>query len=82
MTIDEMEFVDAVISIPKNTISITIDAKTYEDGVIHNVGAEFDASDIREMINLFEKTEAGEYPKYVFTEKGKQILTDIVEVPV
>ena len=80
MTIDEMEFVDAVISIPKNAISITLDVKTYENGVIQNVGAEFDASDIREMINLFEKTEVGEYPKYVFTEKGKQLLQVLDEV--
>ena len=71
---DNMKFVDTVISIPKNTVSITLQAKVYENGELKDIIAEFDLEDIREMIDLFEQTIAGTYPKYVLTDIGKQMV--------
>ena len=73
----DMEFVDAVFSIPKNAVKITIDVQTYEDGVLQNVCGEFLPADIREAVNLFEATVAGDYPKYVLTDEGRRLIGEL-----
>ena len=71
ISIEDIEFEDAVIPIPKNAVSIKLEVKTYEDGEIHTVCADLEMSDIREMFRTFEETVAGDYPLYTATEQGK-----------
>ena len=73
MSIDDIEFVDAVFSIPKNAVRVEFSIETYEQGEMHTVKGVFDPADIRDAINLFDEIVAGEYPKYVATEKGRAI---------
>ena len=74
MSIDDIEFVDAVLSIPKNAVKIEFNIETYEQGEMHTVKGTYDPTDIRDAINLFDQTVAGEYPLYVATEKGLEFL--------
>lgn len=67
--LDDIKFVDAVIPIPESTVSIEMEVKVYEDGEIHELKASYNLADIREAIDLFEKTWQGEYPKFVLTER-------------
>lgn len=74
MTIDDIEFVDAVISIPKNAVKLTIEVVTYEDGELHTAEGKYGLEGIREAINLFQKTIDGDYPVYGLTDKAKELL--------
>lgn len=74
--IDEIEFVDAVLSIPKNAVEIHMDVKVYEDGKLQQLGADFDMQDIRDSIDRFEKTIDGEYSTYRITEDGMKWLEE------
>jgi hypothetical protein len=74
MTIDDIEFVDAVISIPENAVKLTIEAVTYEDGELHTVEGKYGPVEIRDAINLFQDTIDGDYPVYSLTEKAKEQL--------
>ena len=74
MTIDDIEFVDAVISIPANAVKLTIEAVTYVDGELHTAEGKYDLEGIRDAINLFQETIDGEYPVYCLTEKAKEQL--------
>ena len=72
--IDEIEFMDIVVEIPKNTAYMTITATTYEDGEPVKVSGKFGPADIRECVQNFEATIAGEYPKFVITDEGEKWL--------
>ena len=74
--IDEIEFVDAVLPIPKNAVEIHMDVNIFEDGRLQELGADFDMQDIRDSIDRFEKTVAGEYPKYCIAEEGLKWLEE------
>lgn len=74
MTIDDIEFVDAIISIPKNAVKLTIEAMTYEDGELHTVEGKYGPKGIRCAIDLFQDTIDGDYPLYCLTEKAKEQL--------
>ena len=74
MTIDDIEFVDAVISIPENAVKLTIKAVTYEDGELHTVEGKYGPVEIRDAINLFQNTVDGDYPVYGLTDKAKEQL--------
>lgn len=74
MTIDDIEFVDAVISIPANAVKLTIEVVTYEDGELHTVEGKYGPVEIRGSINLFQETIDGEYPVYGLTDKAKEQL--------
>ena len=71
MEIKDIEFVDAVISIPKNCVHIMLTAETFENGEAYTVKGEFSPSDVRDAINRFEATLAGDYPEYDLIEEGK-----------
>lgn len=68
------EYKDIIISIPTNTIEMTVKLKMYEDGEL--VGAEqvFALNDIRYAEDLFEQCCEGEYPRYTLTEKGREYV--------
>ena len=63
---------DIVLSIPTNTVEIKISLTMYEDGKLVNAEQILDMESIKECERLFEDTMSGEYPTYVFTEKGAQ----------
>ena len=81
MDINDIEFVDAVFQIPKNCVHIMLEAETFENGEVHTVKAEFSPSDVRDAINLFQATEAGDYPLYVITDKGREWLEQMKTPP-
>lgn len=73
-TIDEVEFKDAVIAIPKNTVKLEIIATIYEDGELHEVGGTYDMQEVQHLFQLFWDTIEGDYPKFELTDKGKAYL--------
>lgn len=65
---------DIIMSIPTNTIEMTIKFKMYEDGEMFYAKQIFDLNDIKHAEALFEQCCEGEYPRYSFTEKGEEYV--------
>ena len=63
---------DIIISIPTNTIEMTVKLKLYEDGEIVDAEQVFDLNEIGYAEDLFEQCCEGEYPIYTITEKGRE----------
>lgn len=68
------EYKDIIISIPTNTIEMTIKLKMYEDGEMLYAKQVFDLNDIKDAEDLFEQCCDGEYPTYTLTEKGEKYV--------
>ena len=66
------EYKDIIMSIPTNTIEMTIKLKMYEDGEMFYAKQTFDLEDIKHAEDLFEQCRDGEYPVYTLTEKGRE----------
>ena len=66
------EFKDIIVSIPTNTIEMTIKLKVYENGEVFDAKQTFDLEGIKYAENLFEQCCDGEYPVYTLTEKGRE----------
>ena len=66
------EYKDIIISIPTNTIEMTVKLKMYEDGEIVDAERVFDLNEIKDAEDLFEQCCEGEYPTYTLTEKGRE----------
>ena len=77
------EYKDIIVSIPTNTVRVTMSVTVYEDGEIFEAARELDLEGIKYAENLFEQCCNGEYPQYTLTEKGKEyfegLLKDKVE---
>ena len=71
------EYKDIILSIPTNTVEMTVKLKLYEKGGVFNVEQTFDLEDIRDAENLFEQCCDGEYPVYTLTEKGREYLENL-----
>ena len=65
---------DIIMSIPKNTIEMTVELKMYEDGEVLHAKRIFDLEDIKDAEDLFEQCCDGEYPIYTITEKGREYV--------
>lgn len=63
---------DIIISIPTNTIEMTIKLKMYENGEIVDAERAFDLNEIGYAEDLFEQCCDREYPTYTLTEKGRE----------
>lgn len=63
---------DIIISIPTNTIEMTVKLKLYENGEIIDAERAFNLNEIGYAEDLFEQCCDGEYPRYTLTEKGKE----------
>ena len=63
---------DIIISIPTNTIEMTIKLKIYENGEMFYAKQTFNLEDIKHAEDLFEQCCDGEYPTYTLTEKGRE----------
>ena len=68
------EYKDIIISIPTNTIEMTIKFKMYGDGEMFYAKQIFDLEDIKHAEDLFEQCCDGEYPTYTLTEKGEEYV--------
>lgn len=68
------EYKDIIVSIPTNTIEMTVKLKVYDNGEMFDAEQTFDLEDIKYLENLFEQCCNGEYPMYTLTEKGKEYL--------
>ena len=66
------EYKDIIVSIPTNTIEMTIKFKMYGDGEMFYAKQVFDLNDIKHAEDLFEQCCEGEYPMYTLTEKGRE----------
>lgn len=64
------EYKDIIVSIPTNTIEMTIKLKVYENGEIFDAEKIFDLEDIKYAEDLFKQCCNGEYPIYTLTKKG------------
>ena len=65
---------DIIISIPTNTIEMTVKLKMYEDGEIVDAEQVFDLNEIGYAEELFKQCCDGEYPMYTITEKGREYV--------
>ena len=63
---------DIIVSIPTNTIEMTIKLKMYENGEMFYAKQIFNLEDIKHAEDLFEQCCEGEYPMYTLTEKGRE----------
>lgn len=68
------EYKDIIVSIPTNTIEMTVKLKVYDNGEMFDAEQTFDLEDIKYLENLFEQCCNGEYPVYTLTEKGREYL--------
>ena len=66
------EYKDIIVSIPTNTVHMTMDVAVYEDGGIFEATQELDLESIKYAEDLFKQCCDGEYPQYTLTEKGKE----------
>lgn len=65
---------DIIMSIPTNTIEMTVKLKVYKNGEMFYAKQIFNLEDIRHAEDLFEQCCEGEYPTYSFTEKGREYV--------
>ena len=63
-----------IMSIPTNTIEMTVKLKLYENGEVIDAEQVFDLNDIKHAEDLFEQCCGGEYPMYTITEKGREYV--------
>ena len=70
---------DIVMSIPTNTIEMTIKLKMYENGEMFYAKQIFDLNDIKHAEDLFEQCCEGEYPTYSLTKKGREYVERLYE---
>ena len=63
---------DIILSIPTNTVEMTVKLKLYEKGGVFNVEQTFDLEGIKYAEDLFEQCCDGEYPVYTLTDKGRE----------
>ena len=68
------EYKDIIMSIPTNTIEMTVKLKMYEDDEMFYAKQVFDLNDIKEAEDLFEQCREGEYPIHTLTEKGEEYV--------
>lgn len=73
------EYKDIIVSIPTNTVHMTIDVAVYEGGGIIEATQEFDLEGIKYAENLFEQCCDGEYPVYTLTEKGREHFGELLK---
>lgn len=66
------EYKDIIVSIPNNSVRVTMNVTVYEDGRIFEATQELDLGGIKYAEDLFEQCCDGEYPVYTLTEKGKE----------
>ena len=65
---------DIIVSIPTNTIEMTVKLKMYENGEMFYAKQVFNLEDIKHAEDLFEQCCDGEYPTYTLTEKGREYV--------
>ena len=65
---------DIIMSIPTNTIEMTMKLKMYEDGEMFYAKQIFNLEDIKDAEDLFEQCHDGEYPIHTLTEKGEEYV--------
>jgi hypothetical protein len=75
----DIETVDAVLQIPKNAVELKITAKIYENDALFEAESKFDLSEIKEAVDLFEQTMAGEYPRFALTEEGRKYAEQLAK---
>lgn len=71
------EYKDIIVSIPTNTIEMTVKLKVYENGEMFDAEQTFNLEGIKYAEDLFEQCCNGEYPQYTLTEKGKELLEEL-----
>lgn len=73
------EYKDIIVSIPTNTVHMTMDVAVYEGGGVFEATQEFDLEGIKYAEDLFEQCCNGEYPVYTLTEKGREYFGGLCE---
>jgi hypothetical protein len=72
--INNFEWQDIVITIPKNTVHIIADISVFDNGKIVKCQGEYNVNDINDCKNTLEKYIDGDLPLYVLTDKEKELL--------
>ena len=68
------EYKDIIVSIPTNTVHVTMDVAIYEDGGVFEATQELDLNEIGYAEELFKQCCDGEYPIATITEKGREYV--------
>lgn len=79
MDMNDVKYIDVVVSIPANAVKMEILVDFYANGEINKCSGEYDFNDIRECEETLEKYISGELPKYVITEEGRNYLKYLEE---
>lgn len=64
----------AVIDLPENAVSITVNIDVYQDGEIETVSKAYDINDIRVMFNKADVGYFADDDMWVLTEKGRKTM--------
>jgi hypothetical protein len=75
---NNIEWEDIVVTIPKNTVYMTVQAGIFDNSEISQYVGEYNVSEINECRNTLEKYIIGDLPKYVLTKKGREYLNGSV----
>ena len=71
---NNIEYEDIVVTIPKNTVHMTIQVSIFDDSEISQYIGEYNVGEINKCRNTLEKYISGELPRYMITEKGLEHL--------
>lgn len=72
--INNIEWEDIVVTIPKNTVHMIIQTSVFDNDKIVKYQGDYNVDDINDCKNTLEKYINGDLPLYVITEKGREML--------
>ena len=75
----ELEQNYAVVSIPSNTVELTINAMIYLHGELKMVQTKYDMAEVQKAIKEAEEGYISSDAKFVLTDKGKKIAQLFIE---
>lgn len=76
MSKEEIELTEhrAMITLPENAVSVTINAKVYHNGELIDVSRELPMSDLRDAFRKADEGYVDDDDRYVLTDKGYECL--------
>lgn len=73
--LEDLEFKDVVISVPKDVVYFDVKSRVFDtDDSLVTFSQRYGPEEIHKGEELFWKTAKGEYPKWEFTDAGKELV--------
>ena len=79
---EDKEYIDltehrAMIYLPESAVEVTVSAKVYADGQLHNVSKTYDMQEIREMFRKADEGYIDDDDTFVITDKGRAFMEEL-----